>query len=78
MHQRVVPTLRTKTGALFVRCSDEEAERIRHAAMSERRTVSGFILNAVLGRIEARDKLLREDNRVESPKAPLPNIPRQF
>ncbi len=51
---------RTKKAALFVRCTDEEAERIRHAAKMERRTVSGFVLNAVMNRIEQRDKVLRE------------------
>ena len=52
--------VREKSGILFVRCSEEEAERIRHAAKSERRTVSGYILNVVLNRIEAKEKLLRE------------------
>jgi hypothetical protein len=33
------------------------AERIRKAAKAERRTVSGFILNAVFNRIQLRDKL---------------------
>jgi uncharacterized protein (DUF1778 family) len=37
--------------ALLVRCSEEEAEAIRAAAKRERRTISGFILNAVLNRI---------------------------
>lgn len=58
---------RLKAGTLFLRCTDEEAEEVRRAAKSERRTVSGYILNAVLSRIEAKEKLLREaDNRVES------------
>lgn len=37
--------------ALLVRCSEEEAEAIREAARRERRTISGFILNAVLNRM---------------------------
>lgn len=37
--------------ALLVRCSEEEAEIIREEAKRERRTISGFILNAVLNRI---------------------------
>lgn len=37
--------------ALLVRCSQEEAAMIREAAKHERRTISGFILNAVLNRI---------------------------
>ncbi len=64
-----VSTIRQKTGAIFLRCTEEEAERVRRAANAERRTVSGFIVNAVLSRIEAREKLLHEpDNRVETPK----------
>jgi hypothetical protein len=31
LHRTVVQALRTKTGALFMRCADEEAEKIRHA-----------------------------------------------
>jgi len=43
--------------ALLVRCSEEEAEAIRDAAKRERRTISGFILNAVLNRIENQKKI---------------------
>jgi uncharacterized protein (DUF1778 family) len=43
--------------ALLVRCSDKEAEDIRQAAKRERRTLSGFILNAVLNRIANRKKI---------------------
>jgi hypothetical protein len=57
-----VSTCRAKAGALLVRCTDEEAESIRHAAKSERRTISGFILNAVNIRIQAREKLQQETN----------------
>ena len=67
--------VRAKVGALFIRCSEEEADQIRRAAKQERRTLRGFILDIVLNRIAAREKLLREaDNR---PELPLPNIPRQ-
>ncbi len=41
-----------------MRCSEEDAAKVRAAAKSERRTVSGFILNAVLSRIDAREKML--------------------
>ena len=37
--------------ALLIRCTVEEAHQIREAAERERRTVSGFVLNAVLNRI---------------------------
>lgn len=43
--------------ALLVRCSEEEAEAIREAAKRERRTISGFILNAVLNRIANQKKI---------------------
>jgi len=43
--------------ALLVRCSDKEAEDIRQAAKRERRTLSGFILNAVLNRIAKQKKI---------------------
>ena len=51
--------MRNKSAALFIRCSDEEAEKIRNAAKAERRTVSGFVLNAAISRIQAREKLLQ-------------------
>jgi uncharacterized protein (DUF1778 family) len=54
--------MRTKNDALFVRCTEDEANRIRQAANSERRSLSGYILNAVLNRIAAREKLLSEAN----------------
>jgi hypothetical protein len=43
--------METERTALLIRCSREEAERIRKAAKRERRTVSGYVLNAVLTRI---------------------------
>jgi hypothetical protein len=41
----------TERTALLIRCSREEADKIRKAAKRERRTVSGYVLNAVLRRI---------------------------
>ncbi len=57
---------RPKKGALFVRCTDEEAACIRQAAKSEHRSLSGFILNAVLTRIEAKGKLLRAGDQPDA------------
>ncbi|MFZ3214223.1 MAG: hypothetical protein WA188_22180 [Terriglobales bacterium] len=51
---------RIKKAAVFVRCTEEEAERIRRTARDERRTLSGFVLNAVFSRIAMRDRLLAE------------------
>ncbi|HZE25872.1 MAG TPA: DUF1778 domain-containing protein [Terriglobales bacterium] len=42
--------------ALLIRCSKEEADKIRAAAKRERRTVSGFVLFAVLSRIANQEK----------------------
>jgi uncharacterized protein (DUF1778 family) len=50
---------RNKKAAIFVRCTEEEAKRIRRAAKSEQRTLSGFIMKAVMNRLEHREELLR-------------------
>ncbi len=56
-----------KRTALLIRCSPEEAEKIRAAARKERRTLSGYIVNAVMSRIETREKWLRDmDQRVRA------------
>ena len=57
---------RVKKAALFVRCTEEEAEKIRRTAKAERRTVSGFVLNAVFNRIAMRERLLSEQEQHES------------
>ncbi len=43
-----------KKTAILVRCTVEEADVIRKAAAIERRTLSGFILNAVMNRVRLR------------------------
>jgi uncharacterized protein (DUF1778 family) len=52
---------RKKNCALFIRCIGDEAERIRKAAKAERRTVSGFVLKAVMNHIDMREKMLQQD-----------------
>lgn len=47
-----------KRTAILLRCTQEEAELIRRAAHFERRTLSGFILNAVMNRLRARADVL--------------------
>lgn len=42
---------RKERDALLVRCSGEEAQAIRDAAKRERRTLSGFVVNALMSRI---------------------------
>ncbi|HYN15013.1 MAG TPA: DUF1778 domain-containing protein [Terriglobales bacterium] len=61
---------RIKKAALFVRCTEDEAEKIRRTAKAERRTVSGFVLNAVFNRIAMRDRLLAEQQVESRAKAP--------
>ncbi len=52
-------TNKSKKTAILLRCTPEEAEMIRRAAAHERRTLSGFILNAVMNRLRARLDLPR-------------------
>ncbi len=52
--------MQDKRAAIYVRCTAEEAEKIRQAAHAERRTISGYILNAALSRIEVRRRLLAD------------------
>ncbi len=61
---------RIKKAALFVRCTEEEAERVRRTAQAERRTVSGFVLNAVFSRIAMRERLLAEQEAESKAKGP--------
>ncbi len=42
--------------ALLIRCSKEEAAAIREAAKLERRTVSAFVLQAVMHRISVQQR----------------------
>jgi uncharacterized protein (DUF1778 family) len=43
--------------ALLIHCSRSEAKQIRDGARKERRTISGFVLNAVLSRFEIEERL---------------------
>lgn len=47
----------TDRKALLVRCTLEEAKAIRNAAKREHRTISGYILHAVMGRIGHQEKM---------------------
>jgi len=53
---------------LLICCTREEAERIRTAAKRERRSISGFVMNAVMGRfaIEGRIQERREQRAGEA------------
>jgi uncharacterized protein (DUF1778 family) len=43
--------------ALLIRCTEDEAAAIRQAATQERRTVSGFVLHAVMNRITVQQRI---------------------
>ena len=59
-----------KRVALLIRCSSQEADQIRRAAKRERRTISGFVMNAVLNRIGNQENLRHflEDRRKQKPR----------
>jgi uncharacterized protein (DUF1778 family) len=42
---------------LLICCTRDEADRIRAAARIERRTISAFVINAVLTRFAAQDRI---------------------
>jgi uncharacterized protein (DUF1778 family) len=54
--------------ALLIRCSCEEAEKIRDMAKRERRTVSGFVLHAVMNRIANQERVLRLAVHPQNPR----------
>jgi uncharacterized protein (DUF1778 family) len=43
--------------ALLIYCSQEERALIRHAAKRERRTISGFVMNAVMVRLDVESRI---------------------
>jgi uncharacterized protein (DUF1778 family) len=43
-----------KRTALLIHCAAEEARQIREAARREHRTISGFVLHAVMNRIASQ------------------------
>jgi uncharacterized protein (DUF1778 family) len=51
--------------AVLVRCSLEEADAIRRAAKRERRSISGFVLNAVMNRIASQHAIQERLARME-------------
>jgi len=48
---------KSKRTALLIYCTPEEAEQIRRASKRERRTISGFVMNAVMTRFAAQTGL---------------------
>ena len=58
IHNAIAMSDHLQRTAMLLRCTREEAEMIRTAAALERRTISGFILNAVMFHIRARSEAL--------------------
>jgi uncharacterized protein (DUF1778 family) len=68
--------------ALLIRCTTEEAERIRTEAQKERRTLGGYVLNAMMSTLQTEDTLFarltdyRSMNSVSSRRALIAPGPR--
>lgn len=52
--------------ALLVYCTREEADQIRKAAKRERRTISGFVMNAVMNRFAIEGRLQERKNEFQT------------
>lgn len=57
-----------RRAVLFIRCTQEEAERIRAAAQRERRTLSAYILNAVENRLNVEEQIARTKWQLARPQ----------
>lgn len=51
------PAKKRKRVAFLIYCSPEEAELIRRAATRERRTITGFFMNGVMGRFAVEGRV---------------------
>jgi uncharacterized protein (DUF1778 family) len=56
--------------AVLVRCTPDEADAIRKAARRERRSISGFILNAVMNRISNQAMIQQRLAKMAVPAKP--------
>jgi len=61
-------TLSNGRTALLIRCSDAEAKLIRAAANHERRTLSGYVVNAALERMVAHGPMTRDSDLRPAPR----------
>ena len=57
---------------LLIRCTREEAEAIRHAAKREHRTISGYVLNAVMYRLAREGQLPQGEGHHQTRKCSRP------
>ena len=53
--------------ALLIRCTEEDATAIREAARRERRTVSAFVMNAVMSRLKFQQRMAPPANLRSNP-----------
>lgn len=51
--------------ALLIYCTREEADQIKLAAKRERRTISGFVMNAVMTRFAVEGRLRERKGHLE-------------
>jgi len=57
----------SKRTALLIRCSVEEAERIRSAAKKDGRTLSGYVLHCLHQRLELEGEMEMKLARLRNP-----------
>ena len=57
--------------ALLIYCTREEAEQIKIAARRERRTITGFVMNAVMSRFAIEGRL--RARKLEQEQKTLPD-----
>ena len=61
--------------ALLIRCTEEEAKAIREAAKLQRRTVSGFVIHAVMNRIAVQQRVGTAVRNNSATLRTLPSLP---
>lgn len=71
---QMISTLMVPRTALLIRCSLEEASKIRAEAEIEKRTVSGYVLNIMVRALRIEDKLaaIIHDSNLNRTLARLP------
>jgi uncharacterized protein (DUF1778 family) len=50
--------------AILISCSREEAATIRRLAAEQRRTISGYVLNVVIRKVEIEEEMFRRHHRL--------------
>jgi uncharacterized protein (DUF1778 family) len=60
---------------LLIRCSEQEAKTIRETANLERRTISGYVLNALENTLKIEESLFARLNRLSALNRTLARTP---